>query len=83
MMINKETAPTFEEFETAVEACLVPLIRNGSTAREYIRSEEGCSTVKERYDICLQKFNNGEITRHIFLGDSAFSVAWCLYMMYE
>lgn len=88
MSENKQNIPTYDEFKMAVAENLAPLIDarrkhiNGPSALEYIDSDEGKEVAQERYDICVEKYLNGELTRTIFLGDSAFGVAYCLSMLY-
>lgn len=89
-MINKETAPTYEEFKAETIKRLEPMIagtrkhyENSLTAEEYVNSKDGMFTVKAAYDDNITEFNNGKLSRSIFLGDAVSSVVHCLYMMYE
>ena len=80
--------PTYEEFENAIEKELTPLIKTlretygGPAAKDYMETDEFSRITKERYDINLENFNNGNITAEAFLGDAAYSVANCLALMY-
>ncbi len=88
MLENKQNVPTYDEFKTAVAEQLEPLIAarrkhiNGPSALEYIENGEGKEEVQERYNRYVKEYLDGELTREIFLGDGAFSVTYCLYMLY-
>lgn len=88
-MSANETSPAYEEFKSAIERELIPLIKvpretyGGPSAREYIESDECSRITKERYAIDLENFNSGLITKRAFLGDAAYSVALCLSLMYD
>ena len=84
-----ENAPTYEEFKELIAERLAPMIEavrrtdsNNPTAREYVFSEEGDGVVREHFDMDLEKFNKGQITREIFLGDCVSSAVMCLSLMY-
>ncbi len=86
--MNKTDTPTYEEFKVSVAEQLEPLIVarrkhiNGPSALEYVDSDEGKEIVQEEYNSCVKKYLDGKLTREIFLGDAAFSVTYCLYMLY-
>ncbi len=87
-MDNKTNVPTYDEFKTAVAERLAYLIYarrkfiNGPSALEYIDGDEGKEIVQEEYNSRVKKYLNNDLTREIFLDDSAFSVAYCLSMLY-
>lgn len=86
--MNKSDTPTYEEFKKAVAERLESLIEarrkyiNGPSALEYIENGEGKETVQREYDSDVEEYLDGKLTYEIFLGDAAFSVAYCLYMLY-
>ncbi len=87
-MDNKADTPIYDEFKKAVAERLAYLIDarrkhiNGPSALEYIDSDEGKEIVQEEYNSNVKDYHAGKLTYKIFLGDAAFSVAYCLSMLY-
>lgn len=88
-MNTNNTAPTLEEFKEAVFKRFAPLAertraaRHGDpTAAEFMETEDAESAIKDNYEMCLDEFNSGEITRNVFLTGAAASTADCLSMLY-
>lgn len=87
-MDDKDNIPTYDEFKTAVAERLAYLIDarrkyiNGPSALEYIDGDEGKEIVQEEYNSNVKDYLDGKLTRLIFLDDAAFSVAYCLSMLY-
>ncbi len=82
-------APTIEEFKAETIKRLEPMVeslrkkRNLKPVTEYMETEEAKRTLKNAYEDNVARYNSGEISREIFMGDAVSSVAYCLYMMYE
>lgn len=88
-MNMNNNAPTFEEFKEAVLKRFAPLAEEtrearhgGPTAAEFMETEDAESAIKDNYEMCLDEFNSGEITRNVFLTGAAASTADCLSMLY-
>ncbi len=87
-MNTKTDIPTYEEFKTEVVKKLEPLIEatkkhyDGPTALEYVEKGEGYDTLRSAYDRTVKKYNDGTITRKMFLTGCITSVVHCLSMMY-
>ncbi len=88
-MNTNNNAPTFEEFKEAVFECFAPLAERarkarhgGPTAAEFMETEDAESVLKNNYKSNLRKFNEGRITRNVFLTGAAASTADCLSMLY-
>ncbi len=88
-MNTNNNAPTLEEFKEAVLKRFAPLAEEtrearhgGPTPAEYMETEDAESAIKDNYEMCLDEFNNGEITRNVFLTGAAASAADCLSMLY-
>ena len=81
-------APTIEEFKAETIRRLEPMVeslrkkRNLPPVTEYMETEEAKVTLKEAYEEAVRKYNSGELSREIFMGDAVSSVAYCLSMMY-
>lgn len=88
-MNTNNNAPTFEEFKEAVLKRFAPLAEEtrkarhgGPTAAEFMETEDAESVLKNNYKSNLRKFNEGRITRNVFLTGAAASTADCLSMLY-
>ena len=88
-MNTNNNAPTFEEFKEAVFEYFAPLaerarkVRHGGpTAAEFMETEDAEFALKDGYEASLSKFNEGRMTREIFLNSAAASTATCLSMLY-
>ena len=88
-MDTNNNAPTLEEFKEAVFERFAPLAERtrtachgGPTAAEFMKTEDAESAIKDNYEMCLDEFNSGEITRNVFLTGAAASTADCLSMLY-
>lgn len=88
-MNTNNNAPTFEEFKEAVFERFAPLAEEtrearhgGPTAAEFMETEDAESVLKNNYKSNLRKFNEGRITRNVFLTSAAASTADCLSMLY-
>lgn len=88
-MNTRTPAPTIEEFKREAIKKLEPMIEsvrkaeNLMTAAEFIETEDGQDALRDAYETAVDKYNNGTLTREIFMGDTANGLAYCLYMMYE
>lgn len=87
-MNTNTPAPTIEEFKAETIKRLEPMVeslrkkRNLPPVAEYMETEEAKGTLKEAYEEAVRKYNSGELSREIFMGDAVSSVAYCLSMMY-
>lgn len=88
-MNTNNNAPTLEEFKEAVFKRFAPLAERtrkarhgGPTAAEFMETEDAESVLKNNYKSNLRKFNEGRMTREIFLNSAAASTATCLSMLY-
>ena len=86
--MNEKRIPTIEEFKIETIKRLEPMVENLRKARnlmpvaEYMGTEEAKRTLKNAYKDNVARYNSGEISREIFMGDSVSSVAYCLSLMY-
>ena len=88
-MNTNNNTPTFEEFKEAVFKRFAPLAERtraachgGPTAAEFMETEDAEFAIIDYYDSSLSKFNEGRMTREIFLNSAAASAATCLSMLY-
>ena len=88
-MNTNNNAPTLEEFKEAVFKHFAPLAERtraachgGPTAAEFMETEDAEFAIKDNYESSLSKFNEGRMTREIFLNSAAASAATCLSMLY-
>lgn len=88
-MNTNNNTPTLEEFKEAVFKRFAPLAERtraarhgGPTAAEFMETEDAEFALKDGYEASLSKFNEGEITRNVFLTSAAASTADCLSMLY-
>lgn len=87
-MNDEINMPSYDEFKTAVAEKLDPLITamgrntNGVPASEYINHNAIEDILREEYNRRVKKYLNDELTREIFLDDSAAAVAGRFYMLY-
>lgn len=86
--MNEKRIPTIEEFKRETIRQLEPMVENLRKARnlmpvaEYMETKEAQEALDEAYEDAVRKYNNGEISREIFMGDAVSSLAYCLSMMY-
>lgn len=75
---------TYEEFKALVRESLAKDMKKLTTEQleEYINGEEAEEVIKNRYDLSIIQFENGEITEKIFRNGNVSAVAYCLYMLY-
>ena len=82
--MDKEPAPTFEEYKELVKQHLKSLLFRLSDREltEYIESEDSIFEIKNSYNTAVEKYKTGEITYRVFTVGCVSSVTYCLYMMY-
>lgn len=86
--MNEKCIPTIEEFKAEAIKQLEPMIEpmrrkcSGMSATEFIETEGGQIALNELYKSAVHKYNNGELSREVFMGDTVSDLAWCLYMIY-
>lgn len=86
--MNEKRIPTIEEFKSETIKRLEPMVENMRKARnlmpvaEYMETKEAQEALGEAYKEAVREYNNGEISREIFMGDAVSSLAYCLSMMY-
>lgn len=76
--------PTYNDFFDVVSQHFKKLnyIKSNRENDEYLKSEEAVQEIRNAYNNNKAQYENGEITRDVFMVGSASSVAYCLYMMY-
>ena len=82
--MSTEKTPTLEEFTKAVKESFWSGWASLSEKEvdEYINGEEAQSEITGRYAEAKRDFENGKITRNVFMVGCVSSVAYCLEMMY-
>lgn len=76
--------PTYSEFRRSVYQKYLECMKayDQEEVKEYFKGDEATKEIKDAYRNNAKRFDDGELSSEVFLGDAASSVAYCLLLMF-